>query len=128
MKIIVTGGRDYDDWSVVSTTLRRLNPSMIIQGGATGADAMALEWAKKFDIPYETFDALWDDFSDEFPVIRYHNGKKYNARAGAIRNEKMLKAHPDALVIAFPGGRGTADCIKQAVKLKVKVIDLNAIV
>jgi hypothetical protein len=37
----------------------------------------------------------------------------------------MLEAHPEALVVAFPGGRGTADCVRQARGLGMPVLLAN---
>jgi predicted Rossmann-fold nucleotide-binding protein len=37
----------------------------------------------------------------------------------------MLAENPDALVIAFPGGHGTADCIKQAKELGMKIVEVG---
>jgi hypothetical protein len=43
--------------------------------------------------------------------------------AGAIRNRAMLVGPPPAdLVIAFPGGRGTANCVAQAEALGIRVV------
>jgi hypothetical protein len=36
------------------------------------------------------------------------DGKKHGRAAGPIRNQKMPEEKPE-LVVAFPGGRGTAD-------------------
>ena len=48
MRILVCGGRTYDDrdsvWRTLDDYQRRYGPITIIQGGATGADAWAKEW------------------------------------------------------------------------------------
>ena len=52
--------------------------------------------------------------------------EKHGKAAGAIRNQQMLDDyHPDA-VIAFPGGRGTADMIKRARARMIDVIEIKA--
>jgi len=86
----------------------------IIQGGATGADNLALSWHLKkprFDkeniIKNITYEPDWDT---------------YKRAAGPIRNKEMLEANPDALVLAFPGGKGTEDCVKQAKELGMIVL------
>lgn len=71
----------------------------IICGGATGADSLAVEFAKEFGIPYTVFPAEW---------------KKFGKYAGPARNAQMIKEGKPDLVIAFPGGKGTADMIEQA--------------
>ena len=40
---------------------------------------------------------------------------KHGKAAGPIRNQKMLDECPD-LVVAFPGGKGTADMVRRAMK------------
>jgi hypothetical protein len=45
-QIIVTGGRDYDDWSMLQDVLNFISPDEVIQGGASGADRMAKEWTE----------------------------------------------------------------------------------
>lgn len=102
MKVIVTGGRDYDNEELLNLVLLRLNPSVIIQGGATGADLRAKEFAKRHNKEMKEYKADWN---------------KYGNRAGPIRNKLMLKENASAIVVAFEGGSGTANCVKEAVKL-----------
>lgn len=40
--------------------------------------------------------------------------EKHGRAAGPIRNEKMLIVGTPDMVLAFPGGRGTADMIRKA--------------
>lgn len=110
-KIIVTGGRDFDDWAMLSDTLDFLNPDVVVQGGASGADRMAKEWAKENKKEVVTVEADW---------------KTHGKAAGPIRNGEMLDAHPDACLVAFPGGKGTANCVKQAVQKNMIVLSVSA--
>jgi hypothetical protein len=49
------------------------------------------------------------------PVIEFPaNWKVYGRAAGPIRNMKMLLEGKPDLVVAFPGGIGTADMVKKA--------------
>lgn len=99
-KVVVTGGRYYSDSVMVFDVLDFLRPDILFQGGANGADLLAKEWAGDFDCEVVTVEANWD---------------KHGKAAGPIRNGEMLdKAGSDAIVIAFPGGKGTENCIKQA--------------
>lgn len=78
----------------------------LVSGGAKGADQLAEEWAKDRQVPIYIFHAPW---------IRH--GK----RSGPMRNQMMLdEAKPD-LVIAAPGGRGTANMIARAKAAKIEV-------
>lgn len=100
-RVLVTGGRRYDDKVHVYNTLSDIvdswGPIFIIQGGATGADKHARDWAADNFLPCATVDAAW---------------KKGNL-AGPKRNGWMVELEPD-LCVSFPGGRGTANCVKQA--------------
>ena len=103
MKVLVTGGRNYDNKFLVNEVLDAFHEHFtirkIIQGGATGADKLALDWAVRNQVTYITYKAQW---------------AKYGKPAGPKRNAKMLhKEHPD-IVIAFPGDTGTANMTKLA--------------
>jgi predicted Rossmann-fold nucleotide-binding protein len=118
MKVIVCGGRDYDNCPFVAEVLSSVfkherKPCewlTIMEGGARGADALAAKWAERqigalYLVEHETYRANWAE-----------HGK----RAGPIRNQWMLDNGPD-LVIAFPGGKGTADMVKRATRKGVEV-------
>lgn len=110
MRLLVTGGLDYRNLAAVEHALTAAHAkrpiTMLIEGGADGADRLAREWAKKNGIPVETEEADW---------------KRYGPAAGPIRNELMLtRWRPDG-VVAFPGNKGTRDMIMQAERAGVKV-------
>ncbi len=110
MRVLVTGGRDFTDAAMVQAALDPLaaDIEVLIEGGARGADTLAREWAKAHGIPWQTYEANW---------------KRYGRRAGPIRNQKMLdEGYPD-LVVAFPGGKGTADMVRRAREAGVKVME-----
>lgn len=103
MKVLVCGGRDYHDYIHLSQTLLSLFPALkdddlIISGGAPGADRMAEQFAKDWNIPIVVVRAEWET---------------YGKRAGYLRNVKMADLVPD-LVVAFPGGEGTAMMVRIA--------------
>jgi hypothetical protein len=102
VRVIVCGGRTYgsslDERNLLRHTLDDHQITELINGGAGGADYWARHWAKSRRILVTTIDAEWD---------------KFGLHAGPIRNTAMLKLKPD-LVIAFPGGKGTADMVRQA--------------
>lgn len=110
IRVLVCGGRDYADRNAVFEALdevaERHNGVRIIQGGATGADALAREWCVTRHESYMNFPADW---------------KKHGRAAGPIRNRQMLDEGRPDVVFAFPGGRGTADMIRQAELVPVPV-------
>lgn len=78
----------------------------LITGAAYGADTLAAEWATRSGVQVVSCPANWS---------------VYGKGAGHVRNRRMLELGPD-LVVAFPGGRGTADMIRQATSAGVKTI------
>lgn len=105
--VIVTGGRDHEDWQMVQDVLELFDIGLLIQGGAKGADRLGRAYAKLMNIECVTVEAAW---------------KVFGPKAGPLRNREMLDKYPNAVVIAFPGGRGTADCVRQAVAKNMVVL------
>lgn len=110
MKVLVCGGRNFRSQAQVFKALDDLHAkhgfTALMQGGATGVDQFAREWAAtKPEIARYVCKAQWD---------------KYGPAAGPIRNSKMLKWRPD-LVVAFAGGTGTADMVRKAEEAGVPV-------
>jgi hypothetical protein len=88
MRVLICGGRAFDDLPFFDSTMDKLHErhrfSVVVHGGASGADAMAHFWAGFNSLPIEVYHADW-------------------------------KRHGKAdLVVAFPGGRGTADMLRRA--------------
>lgn len=112
MKILVCGGRDYDNAAFVFSILDHLHAgepvTELMQGGAPGADALARDWAKARGIKRWVCHADW---------------KAHGRAAGPKRNARMLEWKPD-LVVAFPGGRGTQNMIAQARAAGVEVREI----
>lgn len=103
IRIIVCGGRGYSDSACLTDTLNQIHVctpiSFLADGGARGADTLAHAWATCREIPTQRFFAEWD---------------RYGNAAGPVRNAKMLAEVKPDLVVAFPGGRGTADMVAKA--------------
>lgn len=130
-RLLVTGGRTYSDAVKVYRTLdglhARLRFTDLIQGGASGADALARDWAITHpEIVRWECKAAWRDLSHPDAVIRVRasDGVRYDAKAGIRRNTRMLEWKPD-IVVAFPGGNGTADMVKQARAAGVAVMEIG---
>jgi len=109
--VIVTGGRDYNDFNIVLEALREAGPTLVIEGGAQGADTLARRAADKLGIEHLTVWALWG------------RGKA----AGPSRNRMMLRVacrlNDNVEVHAFPGGRGTESMKNMARLAGVTVIE-----
>lgn len=115
MRVLVCGGRNYDDLvgvSLVLDTMHVQRPfTALIEGGAKGADVCAATWAWHVGVPIERFPADWTT-----------HGKA----AGPIRNQRMIDEGKPDLVVAFPGGRGTADMVRRAKAAGIKVVEVPA--
>ncbi len=117
MKVLICGGRDFDDKAAVERIIQRISEyngkevSLVISGGASGADHLAIAVAKEQGIPCAVMEAQWD---------------KYGKAAGPIRNGWMLKHLNPDIVVAFPGGRGTQDMKNQTKAAGVKLLDLGS--
>ena len=114
MRVLVCGGRNYSEQIMVNATLDAINLkygiTAIIHGNAKGADALADEWAAG-KVQTLTFTPAWEE---------------HGRGAGSIRNQKMLDEGKPDVVVAFPGGRGTADMVRRAKAAGVSVITITS--
>ena len=110
-RILVCGGRNFSNLALLEHTLAivhaRRGISLIIEGGALGADRLAREWAIRAGVPFKPYEADW---------------KAFGRRAGPVRNTLMIvDGQPDA-VIAFEGGKGTLNMIEQASRAGIPIM------
>ena len=89
-------------------------PTMVVSGGARGADTMGENWAKSHDIPTLILKPQW----------RNANGI-YDKSAGIRRNTDIVDACTH--MIAFPSdeGKGTQDSIRKAKQRGKIVIEIK---
>lgn len=135
MRLLVCGGRDFRDWIMVRTELRHIESergpiSCIIQGECpTGADKWAKIYADMHRIPCPNdFEPDWDNLDVPNARPKYNRwGKLYNANAGPDRNQRMIDDGKPDLVVAFPGGNGTADMVRRAKAAGIEVITLSRV-
>jgi len=110
-KVLVCGGRDFSDYRRLCDVLDKLHAqrrfAALIEGGAKGADTFAHRWALERGIEATEFTADWD---------------RFGRAAGPIRNKQMLEEGKPDLVVAFPGGRGTASMVSLAMDANIEVI------
>jgi hypothetical protein len=97
---LFSGSREWSDPERIRADLESLpEGSVVIEGGARGADSIARVEARRLGLHVATVDALWDF---------------YGRSAGFRRNEAMARLQPDFLY-AYPfGGPGTASMIEIA--------------
>src|SRR5262245_17327129 len=115
MKVLVFGGRHYEDYAHVSRVLAEIHCpdplyapneariTHIIHGDAPGADRLGGRWAREYGVQEVKCPANWLMYKDS---------------AGPRRNIAMGALRPD-LAIGFPGGDGTAHmasvCVKEGI-------------
>lgn len=116
MRILICGGRDFTSLDMIDTALDRITTyhgkkiKLLISGGAQGADACAELLADQLGIPIMIFPPAWG---------------KLGKAAGPVRNGWMLEFGQPDIVLAAPGGKGTADMIRQAKKANVPVVEIK---
>lgn len=112
MKVLVCGGRYFNNRILMADILRKIHVKHKIThiicgaqrytndlGEYIGADWHAIEWALVNMVNFSGLPAKWTQ----------------GRSAGPTRNSEMLAEHPDIdLVVAFEGGRGTADMVAKA--------------
>lgn len=112
-RIVVCGGRTFGqtegEVSAVREFLRQLNHRrcMIIHGNQDGLDKTAAKLAKQMSFPVANFDAHW---------------RQDGGLAGPGRNARMLDVAEPHVVVGFPGGRGTANMLRQATERDIPVV------
>jgi hypothetical protein len=101
--VAVCGGRDYPHsdrvWSALDTLHQTLGPFRVVTGDAAGVDHYTHTWALHRGVPCLRVRADWD---------------RHGRAAGPLRNQELLDTHQPHLLLAFPGGRGTADMRQRA--------------
>lgn len=108
MKVAVIGSRTFKNYSLLRETLDNYYPqiSLIVSGGARGADSLGEKYAKEEGIQTLIFKPEWD---------------KYGKSAGMIRNKYIID-NADLVVAYWDGlSKGTKDSIDYATKLNKKL-------
>lgn len=106
-RLLVCGDRNWTDRELIAETLADIagfmDISLVIEGGARGADRMAREVALTMMIPVQEWPAAW---------------KTHGKAAGTVRNQMMLDKGQPALVLAFHddlrGSKGTKHMVRIA--------------
>jgi SLOG family YspA-like protein len=115
MRLLVCGGRHFEDAETVHRELTRLHwqkpISVLIHGSVTGVGIAAEAWARRYGIA----------------VVRYPpNWELYGKKAEGLRSDFMLGDSRPALVVAFPGGRHTADLVQRSINARIAVLVIPA--
>ncbi len=111
MRLLISGGRHFDDAAVILSELNRIHAeypvTVLIHGGLPALGSSAEDWARQNDIHIVRYPANWSLL-----------GKQADAK----RNRFMLEdSRPDAL-LAFPGGRHLQELVQQARAQNIPVV------
>ncbi|MHB1524969.1 MAG: DUF2493 domain-containing protein [Candidatus Dormibacteria bacterium] len=103
-RVLICGSRVWTDRVAIEAVVAQMPlGSVVIVGGATGADTLAEVAARAAGLQCEVYPADWG---------------LYGRRAGPIRNRAMLREGRPDVVVAFHadlwGSRGTADMVRVA--------------
>ena len=121
IKLLVSGSRNlknYEFFSKCMETVCTKNTSLVFGDCPTGADAMALKYAKDNKYQYAIYIADW---------------KQYGKAAGPIRNRTMVDIEKPSRGIFFRAkdSKGTVDCLNYAKKklkeTEIYVVDIDAL-
>lgn len=111
--VLVCGSRDYPHRHIIAKAVSRLLEAwgavVVLNGGASGADALAQKVATELEMPCLTIPAEWS---------------KHGKAAGPLRNARMLRLKPRVVLAFFTGpgrSRGTANMVRQAQEAGVSV-------
>jgi len=111
MVVLVCGGLSFADKARLFDALDRIHRvhpiSRVIHGAAKGADNLAKWWASERGISCRAYPADW---------------QRFRKAAGPIRNAEMLAEGKPELVVAFDGGKGTANMVQQAKSAGVPIV------
>lgn len=102
MKVAVIGSRTFNDYGLVKETLTKLDITLLVSGGAKGADSLGERYAIENNITTLIFKPDWE---------------RHGRGAGMVRNTDIVKNSD--IVVAFWDGssKGTLDSIRKVEKL-----------
>jgi YspA, cpYpsA-related SLOG family len=99
MKLAIIGSRTFNDYELMQTFTDLTDVTLIISGGAIGADSLAERLANENNIPTLIFKPDW---------------KLNGAKAGFMRNTSIVE-NCDQLIAFWDGkSNGTMDSVKKA--------------
>jgi len=117
MRILVCGGRTFADAAFVDEVLSIAlgEPPHRDMGAGShpndprfrGAALLAVDWPKSHGAPGFASPSFW---------------RRYGRSAGPRRNQRQLEKFKPDIVVALPGGDGTADMVERATRAGVATV------
>lgn len=98
MKLAIIGSRDFTDYELLKTTLEpyKSKVTLMVSGGAKGADSLGEQWAKENNIKTLIFLPDW---------------ATHGKRAGIIRNKDIINNCDGAIAFWDGQSKGTSHSI-----------------
>ena len=115
VRLIIAGGRDFQDWDLLCKTLDELVGAReleieVVSGTARGADQLGERWAQLRGYPVRQFPADW---------------QQHGKQAGWLRNQQMAQYATHCVCFWDSKSRGTGHMInlarQQGLNLKVVI-------
>lgn len=108
MKVAIIGSREFNDYELLCNSLEKVKDkiTLIISGGARGADSLAERFASENNIKTLIYKPDWD---------------KFGKRAGFLRNKDIIAAAD--IIVAFWDGasKGTESGINLAEQYEKRI-------
>lgn len=79
------------------------------------------------EVVHDTLEDLLRQYPDMEVGVYRADWRRYGDAAGPIRNERMLREEDPLLLVAFPGGPGTADCCLAAAQMGIRTTRAGAL-
>ena len=116
MKIAVIGSRNFTDQILLENELNTIKEkvTMVISGGASGADKLAEKWALDNNIPLEVYKPDW---------------KTYGRAAGVVRNKLIIESCDYCYAFWDKKSKGTLYSINHCKKVykPIKIINFISV-
>ncbi len=127
MRICVTGGREFLDADLMNTVMDGFLEEWGITALAHGAQKAWMQLTKRWR-GADYYAGLWAE-SRGIPVTEFPTSdlewKQLARAAGPVRNRRMLDEFKPDRLVAFPGNKGTKDCVTAALERHIVVVAVD---
>lgn len=136
MRIIIAGDRNITDYKIVKSAVEAALKSWncgtdavdeVVSGCARGIDTLGEKWAETNGVKVVKFPAKWDKLDGDWVEIKVNKwGKKYNSKAGFIRNQQMAEYATHLIAIQTNGPtNGTQSMIRLGKKYNLIIYEVE---
>lgn len=125
MRILMTGGRNFDNEELIAQTLKGLPANaVLVHGAAAGADSQAEHYWLSLGRKAEPHPADWfgpcdPEFCKPNHRRRSPNGRNSYCPAAGVRRNQVMVELGASMVVVFPGDRGTRDMVHRCKEAEI---------